>query len=414
MVGIPLGRSAWERRVAQEPVIHVRNRYFEANPTNQVEQTALLARMALRRLIPIGEGPIRGTYNQPGAFDDAQFAVSGTELFRVETNGVSARIGQGLFGTGYRSVVSMAATDEFLFVADGRILWVYAANGYAQGRLSGSAADTDTIRIGSIYYRWTAGSVDAGTPDGSAGNPWLVALGGTNGESLDNMRLAIDGDGTPSVTYSLALEPHPSVQSLTSTATSLTVEAREAGPAGNAIVTTVISGAGLAWDAATLEDGGVPTFRQVPVPDDVGIISVGYIAGFVICVVAQGYGFNGRFYWIEPGYTTIDPLNFATAERAPDPVWSVAPVGDQFLLPGSGSTETWAPTGDELIPFARVQGRVFDKGAWEGTVVVIRDTVMMVDPTGAVWRCDASPQRVSTPAIEERIRAAQQKQKQHL
>ena len=116
-----------------------------------------------------------------------------------------------------------------------------------------------------------------------------------------------------------SLEPHPDVRSVTSTATSLTVEAREAGTAGNAIVTTVIAGAGLSWGAATLQDGGVPTFRQVAVPDDVGIISVGYIAGFVICVVAQGYDANGRFYWIEPGFTTIDALNFATAERAPGP-----------------------------------------------------------------------------------------------
>jgi hypothetical protein len=412
---IPLGRSAWLRTVAEEANLRLLNRYFETDPTNQVDQVALLARPPLRRMLYVGEGPIRGYYSQPGAFDDASFTVSGNELWRVDTDGTKVRVGGGIWGTGLRGTVSMAATEELLFVADGRILWVYTADGYAQGVLAGTAADTDTIRIGSIYYRWTAGSVEAGTPEGSSGNPWLVALGGTNAEALDNMRKAIDGDGTPSVTYSFGLEPHPDVQAVTSTATSLTVQAIEAGTGGNAIVTTVISGAGLAWDAATLEDGGVPTFRQVPVPDDVGIISVGYIGGFVICVVAQGFGFNGRFYWIEPGFTTIDPLNFATAERAPDPVWNVLVVGDQFWLPGSGTNEVWYPTGDEAIPFLRVQGRLFDQGTWEGTAIVIRDTTIMTDPNGAVWRNDgAGPRRISTPAIEERIRAAIQKQKQHL
>lgn len=411
---LPLGTSVWNRSVAQEAVISVRNRYFEADPTNQTDQVALLVRPPLRRLLAVGEGPIRGFYSQPGSFDDAAFTVSGAELWRINTDGSKVRVGGGIWGTGLRSTVSMAATEEFLFVADGRILWVYAANGYAQGTLSGAPANTETIRIGTIYYRWTSGSVDAGAPDGSAGNPWLVALGGTSTDAFDNLRKAIDGDGTPGSTYSFSLAPHPTVRAMTSGATLVTVEAIDPGTAGNAIVTTVISGGGIGWGAATLEDGGVPTFRQVPVPGDVGIISVGFIAGFVICAVAQGFGLNGRFYWIEAGFTTIDPLNFATAERAPDPVWNVLVVGDNFRLPGSNTTEDWYPTGDEAVPFLRMQGRVFDQGTWEGTAVVIRDTTMTVDANGGVWRIDGAPQRVSTPAIEELIRAAIRKQKQHL
>ena len=62
------------------------NRYFETDPTNQTDQVALLARMALRRLLPVGEGPIRGYYSQPGAFESASFTVSGDELYRIDTN----------------------------------------------------------------------------------------------------------------------------------------------------------------------------------------------------------------------------------------------------------------------------------------------------------------------------------------
>ena len=49
---------------------------------------------------------------------------------------------------------------------------------------------------------------------------------------------------------------------------------------------------------------------------------------FANYAVVQGADKNGRFYWIEPGEHVIDPLNFATAERLPDPVLSVRAVGD--------------------------------------------------------------------------------------
>jgi hypothetical protein len=135
-------------------------------------------------------------------------------------------------------------------------------------------------------------------------------------------------------------------------------------------------------------------------------VSVGVIASFTICVVAQGQGKNGRFYWIEPGEVIIDPLNFATAERSPDPVWNVVVVGDQFWLPGTSTNEVWYPTGDALAPFQRQQGRLFDKGVWEGTIVQVKDDVMAVGTDGTVYRIGAEPVVVSTPGIAQRLREA--------
>lgn len=147
------------------------------------------------------------------------------------------------------------------------------------------------------------------------------------------------------------------------------------------------------------------TISQVATPDDVGVVSVGYIAGYVVVVIAQGYGVNGRFYWIDPGEITIDPLNFATAERAPDPLISCRVVGDQVWLLGTNSTEIWYPTGDFTAPFSRVQGRVFDRGVWEGTDVQIKDSVLVVDSDGVVYQISGGgPQRVSDHSIEEQIR----------
>jgi len=118
------------------------------------------------------------------------------------------------------------------------------------------------------------------------------------------------------------------------------------------------------------------------------------------------------FYWIEPGDLTIDPLNFATAERSPDPVWEVVVVGDQFWLPGASTNEIWYPSGDALAPFLRQQGRLFDTGVWEGTILRVKDEVMAVGSDGTVYRIGAGPQPVSTPGIAQRIREAINRQRE--
>lgn len=271
---LPLGISDHLRELAETPGIRLQNRFYESDPTNQVDQVALLTRPGLNKWLDVGTGPIRAIYSQPGSFDDILWVVSGTKLYSVERDETITEIGT-VSGDG---AVSMAATAYpfNLFIA--------------------------------------------------------------NGASL------------------------------------------------------------LLWDGATLS--------AVTVPDGDGIVSVGFIAGFIICVVAQGQDKNGRFYWIEPGEITIDPLNFATAERSPDPVWEVVVVGDVFWLPGTSTNEVWYPTGDALAPFLRQQGRLFDKGIWEGTIIKIKDSVMAVGNDGTVYEITDGPMVVSTPDIAQRFREA--------
>lgn len=417
MVSIPLGKSDYRRGVAHEPTIPLLNRYFEQNPTNLVDQVALLSRPALRRFIEVGQGPIRSLYSQPGSFEDTLFVVSFDELYRVDPDETVTFIANGIAGASLKSSPSMAATarlgstPEYLYIADGKVLWVYTEDGFARGELTatGTIADTNEVRIGDIYYKWTSGSVDAGTPDGTSSNPWLVAVGVDNATSLDNLRVAVIAGLGQGTAYSTVLAANPDVVSTTSSATKLEVRAIVPGDTSNSLPTTVISGATVSWGAATLEHGGEPSFTQVVVPDDVGVVSVGYIAGFIIVVIAQGFGVNGRFYWINPGEITIDPLNFATAERSPDPVISVRVIGDQFWLLGTNSTEVWYPTGDPtgITPFSRVQGRLFDNGIFGGTDVAVRDKLILVDNDGVVYLiADGGPQRISDSSIEERMRDA--------
>jgi hypothetical protein len=413
MVKVPFITSDWRRTVAGKPNLPLVNRYFEQTPTS--ETGSLLSRPALKRWLTVGNGPIKGIYSQPGSFDDSLFAVSGEDLYEVTTGNVATLRGTGILNANPQGFVSMAATSaigstpEFLYIADGVVLWLYIADGYALGTLTSSGAiiATEVVRIGSIYYSWTAGSVDAGTPDGSSGNPWLVLLGADATESLDNLRLAINNEGVPGVTYSTALDAHPTVLARSSTTNTLRVQARDKGAAGNAIVTTE-TGANLAWSAGTLQNGGSPFLTTVDVPDDLGALAVAFIAGYIIVVPSSvAPGFKGRFFWIEPGETFIRPLNFATAEQSPDTLRGVRVVGDQIWLLGANTTEVWYPTGDFETPFLRTQGSVFDRGIVEGTDVQIKDSVIVTDTDGAVYALTGGgPQRVSNPSIEERIRLA--------
>jgi hypothetical protein len=411
MVKIPLGITSYQRSDAQQPLIPLINRYFEANPTNQVDGVAVLARPGLKRWLEVGAGPVRTSYSCPGSFDDALFVVSGDQLYRIDRDETVTHIAGTFQGRTATSAVSMAATaniggtPEFLFIADGQTLQVYIADGFGIGTLTASAvANNDTISIAGIWYKWTTGSVNAGTPAGTNANPWLVDDGANLAEALANMLAAINEGGTAGTTYSTALTANPAVSATASTGTTLSVRAINAGIIGNVAVTE--TGANTSWGGAALTGGGSAQVLQVPTPDDVGIISVGWIAGYTICVVAQGYGMNGRFYWIDPGEIVIDPLNFATAERSPDPIHEVVITGDQFMLPGTSSTEFWYPTGDFDAPMQRQQGRLFDRGTWPGTAVQVKDAMIVVDPDGTVYAIAGAPQRISNHSIEQRIRKA--------
>jgi hypothetical protein len=416
LVNVPLGQSDWRRDYSRAPYLRVRNRFLEINPANGVEQVSFLTRPALKRWANVGDGPNRGLFSEPGSFSGALFVMSGRDLYRVSTTGAVTLIGNGFFkDDDQKTRASMAATaaigstPEKLFIADGKQLKVYQNETFARGELfaSGTIDSNDQIEIGGIYYRWVNGSVDGSSPAGTLSNPWKVARTLDDRQNLENMRAAINGTGVPGTTYSTALVANTLAEATASGADFLILTAKVSGVVGNTITTSVTTGANIAWGGATLTGGFDEGLSIVDVPDGLAPISAAFIAGYIIVVPEPVKGFIGRFYWIEPGETEILPLNFATAERSPDPIVSVRSFGDQFALFGVTTTEMWFPTGDLLAPFARSQGRVFDRGIWVGSDVSIKDTLVLMDTDGVVYRIDGGgPQRISDNSAEERTRKA--------
>lgn len=403
----------FKRSVAGGDELILKNRYFETNPHLSDDGASLLARPGLNYLTTVGQGPIRGIFQEPGFFDGDLFVASYDSLYRVDKY-LNATFIVGGLNSPERGIVNMTATapigdtvPAYLFFADGAVLYYYTDNGPAVGTISGGPANGDVVRIGTVYYQFTNGSVDAGTPAGTSGNPWLVAVGLNAIQAWANFGAAVDASGAAGSQYSTATTAHPAVKTQNIEASSVIVRAIDAGAPGNSIVTTE-TGAAIAWSqGGTLSGGGAPQVGQVQTPDDIGIFDVETINSFVIAIPTQEADTNGVFYWIQPGETVIDPLDFATAERSPDGILGVEVLGDQFWLPGSGSTEVWYVSNDPTNRMQRLQGVVFDRGTWEGTAVAVHETLIVCDATGAVFAIrGGAPQRISTPDIEEQIRKA--------
>jgi hypothetical protein len=147
------------------------------------------------------------------------------------------------------------------------------------------------------------------------------------------------------------------------------------------------------------------TITAIVMPDDQEVSSVAYINGYFILTVTD----SQRFYWIVPGGTDPDALDFASAENSPDNLVRCERIGDEIWFFGEGSIEVWIPTGNADLPFERVEGRLYDKGcANRDTVAKLDNTLFWVGQDKIVYRADTTPIRVSDNSIEERIAGVDQ------
>lgn len=402
---LPLGVGAYQRQYGKMPEIKLVNRFFESNPTNQVDGVALLSRPGSIDLDAFGEGPIRNIFAQEGTFNGAAFIVSNHTLFRYDKDGTKLALAGTIAGDG---TPSMAGTDQFLFIADGQFLQFYDGTGSrAQGVLTvtGAISNGQTVTLNGIVYTFN-------TVLGGAGS---VLIGASIEEALQNLADAVNsvpetvgiayGSGTVENTF-IASEwsPQPGVAP---GSFDLTFYARTGGVTGNSYTTTETLANG-SFTGGTLSGGVGDAISGIPTPDDVAIVSLCVLGGFTLCLVAN----SQRIYFIRPGEFLIDPLDFFESESLPDEGVSLMTIGDQFWCFNKQSTDAFYLSGDGEAPFAQFQGRSFTKGALEGTAVRLDPEVVVVGHDGIVYAVGGSgQQRISNHGIEERIRKARKQER---
>jgi hypothetical protein len=129
--------------------------------------------------------------------------------------------------------------------------------------------------------------------------------------------------------------------------------------------------------------------------------------------VLDGYGIipvsNGR--WFTTGiddFTTIDPLDFGTADSNPDEIVRAETREGEVVLFGSRSTEWWKDTGNVDFPFKDGRVAIAELGCLAaGSVAKVERTLAWIAHDGTVrLMAGYDGQRISTHAVERDIASA--------
>jgi hypothetical protein len=152
-------------------------------------------------------------------------------------------------------------------------------------------------------------------------------------------------------------------------------------------------------------DTGTETFSTLTV-NFPGAVTVGFLDGFFVFNQP-----NSQKLWVTDLYdgTTVDSLNFASAEGSPDNVVSIIVDHRELWVFGTNSTEVWYNAGTAGFPFAPIQGAFNEIGcAAPYSVAKLDNTLFWLGADargrGIVYRAVGyKGQRVSTHAVEWQI-----------
>lgn len=147
-------------------------------------------------------------------------------------------------------------------------------------------------------------------------------------------------------------------------------------------------------------------FNPITDPDFPGAVTVGYIDGYFVFNQP-----NSQLIWVTSllDGTSIDPLEFASAEGSPDGVVSIVVDHREVWVFGTNSIEVWYDSGATDFPLQRIQGAFNEIGCAAPYSVAKLDNGLFwlgadARGQGIVYRANGyTGQRISTHAVEWQI-----------
>ena len=147
-------------------------------------------------------------------------------------------------------------------------------------------------------------------------------------------------------------------------------------------------------------------FAQITDPDFPGAVTVGYLDGYFVFNEP-----NSQRLWITQllDGTSIDPLDFASAEGSPDGLVSLIVDHREIWLFGTNSVEVWYDAGTSPFPLVPVQGAFNEVGCIAAFSVAKLDNGLFwlgadARGKGIVYRANGyTAERISTHAVEWQI-----------
>jgi hypothetical protein len=147
-------------------------------------------------------------------------------------------------------------------------------------------------------------------------------------------------------------------------------------------------------------------FAPITDPDFPGAVTVGYLDGYFVFNEP-----NSQKIWITQllDGTSVDPLDFASAEGSPDGVVGLIVDHRQVWVYGTNSVEVWYDTGASDFPLQRIDGAFNEIGCISAYTIAKMDNSLFwlgadARGQGIVYRANGyTGQRVSTHAVEWHI-----------
>lgn len=117
---------------------------------------------------------------------------------------------------------------------------------------------------------------------------------------------------------------------------------------------------------------------------------------------------NSGRVWKTSAYdgSSIDGLDFATAEAMPDNAVGLCTDHGEIWVAGTQTIEAWQNTGSSDYPYSRIPGAIIETGCASGaTMLNVDNTIFWLGQDtnggGVVWRANGyTPQRISTHEVE--------------
>ena len=147
-------------------------------------------------------------------------------------------------------------------------------------------------------------------------------------------------------------------------------------------------------------------FAQITDPDFPGATTVCYLDGYFVFNEP-----NSQKIWVSQllDGTSVEPLDFASAEGSPDGVVGIINDHKELWVFGTDTTEVWYDAGGTDFPLAPIQGAFNEIGCLSPWTIQKLDNSIFwlgTDPRGdgIVYRADGyKGQRISTHAVEWQI-----------
>lgn len=209
-----------------------------------------------------------------------------------------------------------------------------------------------------------------------------------------------------------AVNDHTSSPDYTATVTGdkVTIAAADAGPDPNGFAVSITTGGDvtLSATAGELTGGAAVSTEVIKVESDgypeEGADSIDYMDGYTI------WNRSGTKQFFLSGLydtTSIDPLDFASAESTPATLLRAFVDHRELWLFKAQGIEVWANTGASPFPFERIPGAVLEKGCAAGLTVAKADSsVFWLGDDLVVYRATGyQPARISTHGMEDEIGA---------